>query len=190
MELLKKCILEEGFVLPGNVLKVDSFLNHQIDPKLSLAMGKEFARRFDSVKIDRVLTIEASGIALGLTTAYILGVPLVFARKKKSVLLEEEAYTVDVFSYTKKNVSEVTVLKKFMPGGENVLIVDDFLANGDSSLGLSQIVEEAGSNVAGVGIAVEKSFQKGRARLEEAGYRVESLARIASLAEEKVEFLN
>lgn len=190
MELLKKCILEEGFVLPGNVLKVDSFLNHQIDPKLSLAMGKEFARRFEGQKIDRVLTIEASGIALGLTTAYILDVPLVFARKKKSVLLQEEAYTVDVFSYTKKTVSEVTVLKKFMPAGEKVLIVDDFLANGDSSLGLAHIVEEAGSEVAGIGIAVEKSFQKGHARLEEAGYKVESLARIASLADEKVQFMD
>lgn len=188
MELLKKRIVEEGIVLPGNVLKVDSFLNHQIDPNLSVAMGKEFARLFGDRKIDRVLTIEASGIAIGLTTALTLDVPLVFARKKKSVLLQEEAYATDVFSYTKKTTSTITVLKKFLPTGENVLIVDDFLANGDASIGLAKLVEAAGSKVAGVGIVVEKAFQQGHARLVEKGYDVKALASIKSLENCKIEF--
>ena len=140
MDLLKQRILAEGFALPGNVLKVDSFLNHQIDPILSSAMGKEFAALFREAKIDRVLTIEASGIAIGLTTALELGTPLVFARKKKSVLMTEEAYSTQVFSYTKKETNNISVLKKFLPKNERILIIDDFLANGDSALGLARLV--------------------------------------------------
>jgi len=181
MELLKQRILQEGFALPGNVLKVDSFLNHQIDPALSAAMGKEFAQRFADFRVDRVLTIEASGIAVGLMTALELGVPLVFARKKKSVLMTEEAYTTDVFSYTKKETSHVSVLKKFLPKDERVLIIDDFLANGDSALGMARIVEMAGSEVIGIGIVIEKSFQAGHKRITDAGYHLESLARVKSL---------
>ena len=181
MELLKQRILQEGFALPGNVLKVDSFLNHQIDPALSAAMGKEFDQRFADFRVDRVLTIEASGIAVGLMTALELGVPLVFARKKKSVLMTEEAYTTDVFSYTKKETSHVSVLKKFLPKDERVLIIDDFLANGDSALGMARIVEMAGSEVIGIGIVIEKSFQAGHKRITDAGYHLESLARVKSL---------
>lgn len=188
MELLKQRIMQEGFALPGNVLKVDSFLNHQIDPVLSVAMGKEFAKRFADLKIDRILTIESSGIAVALTTALEFNVPLVFARKKKSVLMTEEAYSTDVFSYTKKETSHVSVLKKFMPKHERVLIIDDFLANGDSALGMSRIVEAAGSEVAAIGIVIEKSFQAGHKRITDAGYRLESLARIKSLDNCKIVF--
>ena len=189
MELLKQRILQEGFSLPGNVLKVDSFLNQQIDPELSLKMGEEFAKRFHDCKIDRVLTIEASGIAIGLTTALKLGVPLVFARKRTSILMTESMYSTQVFSYTKKETNTISVLKKFLPAAENVLIIDDFLANGDSALGLAKIVEEAGSSVIGIGIAIEKSFQIGKSKLTAAGYRIESLARIKSLADCKIEFV-
>ena len=189
MELLEQRILDEGIVLPGNVLKVDSFLNHQIDPKLSMAMGKELVRLFDGTKIDRVLTVEASGIAIGLTTAFVLGVPLVFARKKSSVLMTEPVYMEKVYSYTKKESAEITVLQKFLPAGENVLLVDDFLANGEAALGMARIVEKAGSEVVGIGIAIEKSFQNGHKRILDAGYHLEALASVASLDDGKVTFV-
>jgi xanthine phosphoribosyltransferase len=189
MELLKQYIIKEGFALPGNVLKVDSFLNHQIDPRLCVSMGKEFAARFSDVKIDRVLTIEASGIAIGLMAALEMNIPLVFARKKKSVLMTEEAYSTDVFSYTKKETSNISVLKKFMPQDERVLIIDDFLANGDAALGMARIVEAAGSEVVGIGIVIEKSFQAGHKRIRDAGYRLESLARIKSLENCTITFM-
>lgn len=188
MELLEQRILEEGIVLPGNVLKIDSFLNHQIDPQLSMAMGEEFANIFAGAKVDRVLTVEASGIAIGITTALKLGVPLVFARKKSSVLMTEPVYKHSVYSYTKKESAEITVLQKFMPAGQNVLIIDDFLANGEAALGMAHLVEEAGSKVVGIGIAVEKAFQKGHQRILDAGYRLEALASIASLENGRVEF--
>ena len=189
MDLLEQRILEEGIVLPGNVLKVDSFLNHQIDPKLSMAMGEEFADLFSDVKIDRVLTVEASGIAIALATALQIGVPMVFARKKASVLISEPAYTEEVYSYTKKESSNITVLQKFLPAGENVLIVDDFLANGEAAMGLARLVEKAGSTVAGIGIAIEKAFQAGHKKILDAGYRLEALASIAALRDGKVEFV-
>ena len=181
MKLLEERIKKDGIVLPGNVLKVDSFLNHQIDPELSQAMGEEFARLFKDAGIDRVLTVEASGIAIGVMTALTLHVPLVFARKKKSALINEPIYTHRVFSYTKKEYSDILVLQKFLPAGENVLIIDDFLANGEAALGLAKLVEEAGSTVAGIGIAIEKAFQPGHQRLLDKGYHLEALASIASL---------
>lgn len=181
MKLLEERIKKDGIVLPGNVLKVDSFLNHQIDPELSQAMGEEFARLFKDAGIDRVLTVEASGIAIGVMTALELHVPLVFARKKKSALINEPVYTQRVFSYTKKEYADILVLQKFLPAGENVLIIDDFLANGEAALGLAKLVEEAGSKVAGIGIAIEKAFQPGHQRLLDKGYHLEALASIASL---------
>ena len=181
MEALKNKILREGEAIGTEIVKVDGFLNHQIDPVLSSAMGKEFASLFREAKIDRVLTIEASGIAIGLTTALELGTPLVFARKKKSVLMTEEAYSTQVFSYTKKETNNISVLKKFLPKNERILIIDDFLANGDSALGLARLVEEAGSEVAGIGIVIEKAFQAGHKRILDAGYRLEALASIKSL---------
>ena len=140
MDLLKQRILNEGTVLPGNILKVDSFLNHQIDTHLAMEMGKEFAKVFSDCKIDRVLTIEASGIAIGFATALAIGVPLVFAKKTRSAVMNDLMYSTEVESFTKKKTNTVFVSKRFLPEGENVLIVDDFLATGAASLGLARLV--------------------------------------------------
>ena len=188
MKLLKDRILKEGYCLSGNILKVDSFINHQIDPEFTVEMGKEFVRRFADVEIDKVLTIESSGIAIGMAVAYELRKRLVFARKNPSLLMQEEMYTCPITSYTKKEAKLVYVLKKFLQAGENVLIIDDFMADGNAALGLANIVEQAGGNVVGIGIAIEKSFQMGAKRVREAGYRVESLAKIASLADQQIIF--
>lgn len=188
MKLLKERILKEGYCLSGNILKVDSFINHQIDPEFTVEMGKEFVRRFADVKIDKVLTIESSGIAIGMAVAYELKKRLVFARKNPSLLMQEDMYTCPITSYTKKEAKLVYVLKKFLQAGENVLIIDDFMADGNAALGLANIVEQAGGNVVGIGIAIEKSFQMGAKRVREAGYRVESLAKIASLADQQIIF--
>lgn len=189
MELLKERILKEGYCLSGNILKVDSFINHQIDPEFTVEMGKEFVRRFADVKIDKVLTIEASGIAIGMAVAYELKKKLVFARKNPSLLMQEDMYTCPITSYTKKEAKLVYVLKKFLEAGENILIIDDFMADGNAALGLANIVEQAGGKVVGIGIAIEKSFQQGGKRVRDAGYRVESLARIASLENEQIKFV-
>jgi xanthine phosphoribosyltransferase len=188
MELLKEKIRREGYVLGDSVLKVDSFLNHQIDPVLMMEIGEEFARRFADAGITKILTIESSGIAAALTAGLKLNVPVVFARKKKSAIMNEEAYVTEVYSFTKQETNHVTVLKKFMPAEETVLIIDDFLANGEAALGLARIVEQAGSSVAGVGIVIEKAFQEGGKKLLEKGYNVESLARIASFSNGQVNF--
>ncbi|AMA72002.1 MULTISPECIES: xanthine phosphoribosyltransferase [Aneurinibacillus] len=188
MELLKEKIRQEGHVLNDKVLKVDSFLNHQIDPELMMAIGEEFARRFADTGVTKVLTIESSGIAAALTAALKLNVKVVFARKKKSALMNEEAYVTQVHSFTKNETNEVTVLKKFLGAGEKILIIDDFLANGEAAMGLARIVEQAGSEVVGIGIVIEKAFQDGGKRLRESGFRVESLARIATFAGGEVQF--
>jgi xanthine phosphoribosyltransferase len=188
MKLLKDRILKEGYCLSGNILKVDSFINHQIDPEFTMEMGREFVRRFADVEIDKVLTIESSGIAIGMAVAYELKKRLVFARKNPSLLMQEDMYTCPITSYTKKESKLVYVLKKFLQAGENVLIIDDFMADGNAALGLANIVEQAGGNVVGIGIAIEKSFQMGAKRVREAGYRVESLAKIASLANQQIIF--
>lgn len=188
MKLLKERILKEGHCLSGNILKVDSFINHQIDPEFTMEMGREFVRRFADVQIDKVLTIESSGIAIGMAVALELQKRLVFARKNPSLLMQEDMYTCPITSYTKKEAKLVYVLKKFLQAGERVLIIDDFMADGNAALGLANIVEQAGGTVVGVGIAIEKSFQQGAKRVREAGYRVESLARIASLANEQIIF--
>ena len=188
MKLLKERILKEGYCLSGNILKVDSFINHQIDPEFTVEMGKEFVRRFADVEVDKVLTIESSGIAIGMAVAYELKKRLVFARKNPSLLMQEDMYTCPITSYTKKEAKLVYVLKKFLQAGENVLIIDDFMADGNAALGLANIVEQAGGNVVGIGIAIEKSFQRGAQRVRDAGYRVESLAKIASLADQQIIF--
>lgn len=189
MKQLKEAILKKGTVLSEGVLKVDAFLNHQIDPTLSVEIGKEFARRFQNKKVTKVLTIEASGIAPGLTTALEFGVPLIFARKKKSITMNENVYVEKVFSFTKKEANEITVSKDFLNKGDHVLIVDDFLANGEAALGLARLVEQAGATVSGIGIVIEKSFQPGRNKLINANYHVESLARIDSLKENSIRFV-
>ncbi|WP_025691767.1 xanthine phosphoribosyltransferase [Paenibacillus zanthoxyli] len=189
MELLKQKVMNEGIVLAKGVLKVDSFLNHQMDPFLMREIGREFKERFAEEGITKVLTIESSGIAPGIMAALEFGVPLIFARKQKSLTLTEDIFVEKVYSFTKKETNEITVSKKFVGSGERVLIVDDFLANGEAAFGLARIVEQAGASVAGIGIVIEKSFQPGRKLLQEAGYRVESLVRIASLEDGKVTFV-
>lgn len=188
MQLLQNKVKEEGIVLSNQVLKVDSFLNHQMDPVLMREVGKEFTRRFKEQRVTRVLTIESSGIAPGIMTALEMDVPLIFARKQKSLTLREDIYVEKVFSFTKQETNEITVSKKFIRPGDKVLIVDDFLANGEAAFGLARIVEQAGAEVVGIGIVIEKAFQPGGRLLSEAGYRVESLVRIGSLDDGKVTF--
>ncbi|MFC4321180.1 xanthine phosphoribosyltransferase [Litchfieldia salsa] len=189
MEQLKNAIIERGSVVSDGVLKVDTFLNHQIDTNLMIHIGKEFANRFKESKITKILTIETSGIAPSFMAANDLDVPLVFARKKKSLTMNNDVFTSSVYSFTKQETTEIAVSKNFLQENDQVLIIDDFLANGQAALGLAAIVEQAGATVAGIGIVIEKSFQNGRSLLEEAGYRVESLARIESLKNGKVTFL-
>ncbi|MBP7752912.1 MAG: xanthine phosphoribosyltransferase [Veillonella sp.] len=189
MEELKQRIMEEGKVLNNRVLKVDSFLNHQIDPKLFVAIGKEIAARFKDQGIQRIVTIEASGIAIALQAAIEMDLPLVFARKKKSILMTDDVYHSVVYSYTKEENYDVTISKRFLPAGEKVLIIDDFLASGEAAMGLAKLVESAGDTVAGIAIVIEKSFQPGRERLERAGYNVQSLVRIKEFKDNKCVFL-
>lgn len=189
MELLKQKIMKEGIVLSGQVLKVDSFLNHQMDPQLMMELGKEFARRFRNDGVNRILTIESSGIAPAIMTALVMGVPMIFARKQKSLTLRDDIYVQEVFSFTKQEKNEITIAKKFIQPGDRVLILDDFLAHGEAAFGLARIAEQAGAVVAGIGIVIEKSFQQGAGKLAAAGYRVESLARIASLENNEVRFV-
>lgn len=189
MELLKQRIMEEGIVLNNRVLKVDSFLNHQIDPKLFVAMGKEIAARFKDKGIQRIVTIEASGIAVALPVAIEMDVPLVFASKKKSILMTDDVYHSVVYSYTKEENYDVTISKRFLPEGEKVLIIDDFLASGEAAMGLCKLVESAGDTVEGIAIVIEKSFQPGRERLERAGYDVQSLVRIKAFENDRCVFI-
>ncbi|GIP45384.1 xanthine phosphoribosyltransferase [Paenibacillus sp. J45TS6] len=188
MKLLKEKVLNEGIVLSDQVLKVDSFLNHQMDPILMKEVGREFTRRFEGEEITRVLTIESSGIAPGIMTALELEVPLIFARKQKSLTLREDILVEKVYSFTKQESNEITVAKKFMKPGDRVLIIDDFLANGEAAFGLARIVEQAGAEVVGIGIVIEKAFQPGGKLLKEKGYRVESLVRLAALKDGQVTF--
>ncbi|MNF43970.1 Xanthine phosphoribosyltransferase [compost metagenome] len=190
MEQLKQQIREHGVVLSEQVLKVDAFLNHQIDPVLMQRIGAEFARRFRDQGIDKVVTIEVSGIAPALMTALALGVPLVFARKQQSLTLTGPLLSAQVYSFTKQVQSTIAVAASHLKAGERVLIVDDFLAHGQAARGLAAIVEQAGARVVGIGIVIEKSFQPGRGELERLGYRVESLARVASLKGGEVRFIN
>lgn len=176
MNFLEERILKDGVVKPGNVLKVDSFLNHQMDIALLDEIGKEFHRRFADKPITKVLTIEASGIAIAYGVAREFGVPMVFAKKSKSINIEGEMYVAEVESFTHKNVNQVMVSKKFLSPEDHVLIIDDFLANGCALQGLISIVESAGATVEGLGIAIEKGFQDGGWRIRNLGYRLESLA--------------
>ena len=188
MQLLKDKIQQEGQALSDVVLKVDSFLNHQIDPLLMKEIGDEFANRFSDQVITKVLTIESSGIAPSAFLGLTLGAPVVFARKRKSLTLTDNIYTSKVHSFTKNETNEISVSKSFLSADDNVLIIDDFLANGEAVKGLLDIAAQAGATVVGVGIVIEKGFQDGGKQLREQGVRIESLARIKSLSEGKVEF--
>ena len=181
MNFLEKRILKDGIVKEGNVLKVDSFLNHQMDVALIDEIGKEFHRRFADKEITKVLTIEASGIAIAYAVARCFGVPMVFAKKAKSINIDGDMYTAEVESFTHKNKNQVIVSKRFLSEGDRVLIIDDFLANGSALKALITLAERAGATVVGVGIAVEKVYQRGGDDIRARGYRVESLAKIASL---------
>ena len=188
MELLEQRILSDGRLLPGGILKVDSFLNHQMDPQLLQAMAREIKRLFADVRVDRVLTIEASGIAIAILAGLEFGCPVVFAKKSKTKNLADTLYTAEVPSFTHGNVNTVVVSKEYLHAGENVLLVDDFLATGAALLGLRSLVEQAGGTVVGAGIAVEKVFQGGGDKLRAEGLRIESLARIASMDESGIRF--
>ncbi len=181
MNFLEERILKDGIVKPGNVLKVDSFLNHQMDIALMDQMGEEFHRRFAGVQVTKVLTIESSGIAIACSVARCFGVPVVFAKKAKSINLDGEMYVAEVESFTHKNVNNVIVSKKFLNADDHVLIIDDFLANGCALQGLISITEEAGATVAGLGIAIEKGFQIGGRVIRNLGYRLESLAIVEAM---------
>lgn len=188
MKLLEDRIRRDGEVLPGDVLKINSFLNHQVDPELMMAVGQEFARLFKDCEITKVLTCEASGIAPGVMAAYALHVPLVFARKKKPSTLNDAVYWADVYSYTKKTTNQICVEQKFLHDNDQLLIIDDFLANGEAVKGMINIANQADAQVAGIGIVVAKVFQGGTAWIKEHGYRLEALANIDSLAENQVHF--
>lgn len=189
MKILEDKIRESGTVLDGGILKVDSFLNHQIDPLLMQAIGNEFARLFEAEGVTKILTMEASGIAPAVFAGLALNVPVVFGRKNKSLTLRDNMYTTSVYSYTKQVSNEISVSKDFLSSRDKVLIIDDFLANGQAVTGLLSICRQANAQVLGVGIVIEKSFQKGRVWLEESGVRIESLARIASLENNAVQFV-
>jgi xanthine phosphoribosyltransferase len=189
MILLEEKIKKDGRVLNDNVLKVDSFLNHQIDPQLMNDIGKEFAQRFAAEGITKIVTIESSGIAPAVMAGLYMNVPVIFARKRKSVTLTDDLLTASVHSFTKNETNELVIARKFINENDKVLIIDDFLANGQAALALVEMVQQAKASVAGIGIVIEKSFQPGAAKLKDQGLRVESLARIASLSNGEVTFI-
>lgn len=189
MELLREMVITDGKVYDNNVLKVDSFLNHQIDAGLMMKMAESFYEYFKKEKITKILTIEASGIAPAIMVANLFNVPMVFAKKSKpSTLKNNDVYTAEVHSYTKNITNTIVVSEKFIDKDDKVLIIDDFLANGQATLGLMEIVEKAGAETVGVGILVEKSFQDGRKLLDKKNVNVCSLCRIASLENNEVKF--
>ena len=188
MELLEQRILTDGKVLPGGILKVDGFLNHQIDPQLLYEMALEFKRLYDGTGINKILTIEASGIAMAAMTGYVFSCPLVFAKKSKSKNISNDVYSVEVASFTHGNTNTVVVSKEYLSAKDRVLIVDDFLATDTALVGLKALVEQAGGVVVGAGIAVEKVFQGGGDMLRSQGLRVESLAKIASMDDHGLKF--
>ena len=189
MQLLEARIRRDGVIKPGNVLKVDGFLNHQMDVELFNEMGKELKRLFPREKINKILTIEASGIGIACIAAQYFQVPVVFAKKSQSINLDGEQYVTRIQSFTHRRIYDVIVSKKFLGAEDNVLIIDDFLANGAALEGLIDLVEQSGARLAGAGVVIEKAFQPGGERLRARGIRVEALARVRSMSEETgVEF--
>lgn len=191
MKLLEDKILSCGTVLPGNVLKVDNFLNHQIDVELIDALGAEFFRLFGEDKsINKILTVESSGIAIACAAARHFHVPVVFAKKGAHSNVGSELYTAEVFSYTKNKPYIIGVSKKFLSADDNVLIIDDFLANGAASKGMLELLEQSGAKLCGIGIAIEKGFQPGGSQLREKGIKVKSLAIVDSMTDTAISFRN
>ena len=189
MKLLEDRIRQDGVVLPGNVLKVNQFLNHQIDPQLMYEIGQEFARLFKERPVTKILTVEASGIAPAIMAGLVMNVPVLFARKKKPSTLDDRTYTAEGYSYTKKVTNTISVDSKFLSENDHVLIIDDFLANGQAVKGMLEICKQADVKVEGVGIVVEKSFQEGADWIKNQGIRLESLARISSFENDTVHFV-
>lgn len=189
MKVLKERIIKDGKIREGNVLKVDSFLNHQLDIELFEQMGEEFKRRFEGKKITKILTIEASGIAIACIAARYFKVPVVFAKKTQTKNIAGDVYTSKVESFTHGKVYDIIVSKEFLRPEDHVLIIDDFLANGKALLGLTKLVQDAGATVVGAGIAIEKGFQDGGKLIRESGIQLESLAIIDAMsAEEGITF--
>ena len=188
MELLKQKILDCGRALDEHVLLVDSFLNNQVDVKLMQEVGREFARRFADAGITRIVTIESSGIAPAAMAALEMDLPLVILKKSKSSILKDGILQTEVFSFTKNAPYQLTLKPQFVHPGDRVLLIDDFLANGEAALGASSLLERAGAEVAGIGIVIAKTFQPGLKKLQEAGYRVEILAPVKRMAENLIEF--
>lgn len=189
MDLLKQKVEADGVVIDEKILKVDGFLNHQIDARLMHDVGQTFYEQFKGEGITKILTIEASGIAPAIMAAMHFDVPCLFAKKAKPSTLKKGVYQAEIHSFTKNTTSTVVVSDEFLGENDRVLIIDDFLANGDASLGLNEIVKQAKATTVGIGIVVEKSFQPGRERLEEAGLTVSSLCKVASLSGNKVTFV-
>ncbi|CUP20894.1 MULTISPECIES: xanthine phosphoribosyltransferase [Clostridium] len=189
MENLRRKILKEGQALSENVLKVDSFLNHGVDPELMYEIGTHFKDYFMQKNITKIFTIESSGIAPTVMTALQMGIPMVTLKKQSSKILNGEVYQTLVHSFTKGSDYELTLSKKYISEDDNILIIDDFLANGEAALGAARLVEMAGAKVAGIGIVIEKSFQPGREMLNKKGYDVYSLARVAKLGKGIIEFI-
>lgn len=189
MEKLRKKILDEGQALGENVLKVDSFLNHGVDSKLMYEIGTYFKEYFENKGATKIFTIESSGIAPTVMTALQMNLPMVTLKKQASKILNGDVYQTTVHSFTKNSDYELTLSKKFINEDDNVIIIDDFLANGEAALGAIRLVEEAGAKVCGIGIVIEKSFQPGRKLLEEKGYDIYSLARVKKLEKDLIEFV-
>ena len=189
METLKTRILKDGKVKPGNVLKVDSFLNHQMDIRLLEEIGEEFKKRFEGTKINKILTIEASGIGIACMVAKAFGVPMVFAKKNQTKNIAGDVYTSRVQSYTHGRIYDIIVSKEFLGKDDKVLLIDDFLANGCALDGLIDVVGQSGATLQGVGIVIEKFFQGGGDRIRQQGIRVESLAMIKSMTDDTLEFV-
>lgn len=189
MKALKDRIIKDGYVLSEEILKVDSFLNHQIDSKLMFLMGEEFRRRFSKERITKIVTIEASGIAIATIAALSFNVPVVFAKKTQSRNLDKETYTYPVYSFTKQQTYDIHISKKYLSPEDHVLILDDFLANGQAVEGLIQLVEQAGATLSGVGIVIEKGFQKGGKELRDKGIHLESLAIIDRMKDGEICFM-
>lgn len=188
MKELEERIRKDGRVLGKDVLKVDSFLNHQVDPMLMEKMGEEFYNHFKDAGINKILTVESSGIAPAVMTGLKFQVPVVFARKHKSVTLTDDLYTSEVYSFTKKTSNHISIDKRYLSSDDKVLIIDDFLANGQAVNGLDTIIEDAGATLAGIGIVIEKSFQKGRQLIDKSGIPIYSLARIKAFENGQVVF--
>lgn len=188
MELLKNRMINDGDIEEGNIVKVDNFLNHQIDVELLNEIGKEFKERFKEDKVDKILTIEASGIAIAVIAAQYFNVPVVFAKKTESKNLDKSTYESIVYSYTKGKAYTIRVSKKHLKEGENILIVDDFLANGKACEGLIDIINQSNANLVGVGIVIEKGFQAGGENIRKQGIKLESLAIVESIENGKIIF--